>query len=149
MKTIETRQQLYDQLKSKGNACVQKQDYASALTFYTECIGLDPDEPTAYLNRALCHLKLNRADEAFADSSFVLEKDEANVKALYRRAKAALLRGDTTQARRDISKLLIVEPGNQMARDELGRIEGFEKKEMEPLPVGWSNYFRIPQFTVS
>lgn len=33
--------------------------HSEAVSCYTECIQLCPDNPVAYTNRALCHLKLN------------------------------------------------------------------------------------------
>ena len=33
-------------------------EYAEALECYSECVRLCPDVAVAYINRALCHLKL-------------------------------------------------------------------------------------------
>jgi len=75
--TEEQKLKKYEELKEKGNAyvkkvcncvsrtvfvyfihCIQGQ-YSDAVLCYTECIQLCPDNPVAYSNRALCHLKLS------------------------------------------------------------------------------------------
>jgi hypothetical protein len=112
----------YEELKSNGNELVKRQDYKSALEQYTECIKLDASQPIAYLNRSLCYLKLNDANGALSDSTFVLEKEPTNVKALYRRALAHKMRGSLIDARNDLERLLGIEAKNQMARDEIEKI---------------------------
>lgn len=114
--------ELYDEFKSKGNECVKQQDFKRALDFYTECIRLDPNQTTAYLNRSLCELKVNDPSAALADSSFVLGKEPDNVKALYRRALALKSLGRLDESVADLERLLGVEPKNQMASDELKKI---------------------------
>jgi serine/threonine-protein phosphatase 5 len=39
-------------LKDKGNAAFKKQDYETAVEFYTKAIGLNDKEPSYYTNRA-------------------------------------------------------------------------------------------------
>ncbi len=39
-------------LKNQGNAAFAKHDWATAIDFYTQAIGVKDDEPTFYANRA-------------------------------------------------------------------------------------------------
>lgn len=43
----------------KGNIYVKKKEWAVAIEYYTEACKLYPDDPSFYLNRALCFLKTN------------------------------------------------------------------------------------------
>lgn len=108
-------------MKQQGNDCVKRQDYKRALEIYSECVNVDASQTTAYLNRALCHLKLENPSACIEDSSFVLSKEPENVKAMYRRALAYNALGRHAEAVGDLERLLVVEPKNQMARDELTR----------------------------
>ncbi|KAG9478762.1 sperm-associated antigen 1 [Eleutherodactylus coqui] len=75
-------------LKQKGNDFVKNCQYAEAEKKYTECLQLKPEECTVYTNRALCYLKLRQYEEARQDCECALQRDAANIKALYRRAQA-------------------------------------------------------------
>lgn len=86
--TEEQRLKKYEELKEKGNAYVKKVyncmnrtmfvyfcnlgcewcmqgQYSDAVLCYTECIQLCPDNPAAYSNRALCHLKLSAVSASY------------------------------------------------------------------------------------
>ena len=89
---------------------------------------LDSTQTTAYLNRSLCYLKLNKPNLAIKDTSFVLEHDALNVKALYRRALAYKMVANVIQAQIDLENLLKIEPKNQMAQDELTKIANEKSK---------------------
>uniref|UniRef100_A0A8C3TDF0 Sperm-associated antigen 1 n=1 Tax=Chelydra serpentina TaxID=8475 RepID=A0A8C3TDF0_CHESE len=75
-------------LKNEGNEFVKKGKYKEALIKYNECMKLNSKECAIYTNRALCFLKLYQYEEAKQDCDHVLQIEDSNVKAFYRRALA-------------------------------------------------------------
>lgn len=47
-------------IKDRGNTYVKQTDYDKAIEAYTEAIGVYPNDPVYFINRALCYLKLER-----------------------------------------------------------------------------------------
>ena len=120
---------LYEDYKLKGNEFVKVNDFKKALEFYTKCIELNADNPLAYLNRSLCYVKLNEAELAIKDCSYVLEKENKNVKALFRRACANKLKKNYNLAESDLKELLAIEPNNQIAQQDLKALNELLKRE--------------------
>ena len=121
---------LYEEFKSKGNDFVKNNDFLKACEFYTNCIEIDNENPVAFLNRSLCYIKLNKPDEAIVDSSYVLSKENLNVKALFRRASANRFKGNFELVEMDLKELLRIEPNNQIAIKEMESIKPLiHKKE--------------------
>lgn len=134
-KSIETKQpqqvsktELYAEYKNKGNDYVKKSEYQYAVGFYTKCVDLDKDNVVGYLNRALCYVKLNQAELAIQDCTFVLERDAKNVKALYRRASANKLKKNYELVAKDLKDLLHLEPNNEIAAKELKEVNSLLAK---------------------
>ena len=121
------KENLYEEYKTKGNDSVKQNDYAKALEFYSKCIEIDSVNTVAYLNRSLCYVKMNKPDLAIQDSTFVLEKDKDNVKALFRRAMAFKIKLDYDAAIGDLNKIVRLEKNNQIAIQELKDIEQSKK----------------------
>ena len=121
------KEKLYEEYKTKGNDSVKQNDYAKALEFYSKCIEIDSVNTVAYLNRSLCYVKMNKPDLAIQDSTFVLEKDKDNVKALFRRAMAFKIKLDYDAAINDLNKIVRLEKNNQIAIQELKDIEQSKK----------------------
>lgn len=125
---VEDISELYNEYKTKGNEYVKKAEYQYALGFYTKCIDLDSTNVIGYLNRSLCHVKLNQPDQAITDCTFVLEQDKNNVKALYRRASANKLKQKYDLVAKDLKKLLNLEPNNQIAASEYKSVTALLEK---------------------
>lgn len=109
----------YEELKTKGNEYFKQKDYEKANEFYTKCIEMDRLNTTGYLNRSICQIKLNRAEKALEDCSYVLNREPVNVKALYRRALAYRMLAKYDNCRLDLKQVLNIEPNNQIALQEL------------------------------
>ncbi|XP_028396977.1 peptidyl-prolyl cis-trans isomerase FKBP62-like isoform X2 [Dendronephthya gigantea] len=66
-----------------------------------------------YLNLAACQLKLERYQHVIENCTKVLLNDSANIKALYRRAKAYTALNDFDDASADLNTALDLEPKNK------------------------------------
>ncbi|CAH1248070.1 SPAG1 [Branchiostoma lanceolatum] len=127
------------QFKEKGNTLVKKGHFGPATQCYTKCIELSPDQAVAYCNRALCHLKMTRPNEAEADCNKTLELEEKNIKAYFRRAQARKMLKRYSEAAKDLTELLKLDPKNKAAKIELDDVkelwrqaEGIKGDPMEP-----------------
>ena len=79
--------------KALGNQCYHSGHYPEALTHYSHAIQLDPTHLSAYLNRALMHLKLECPGAALSDAEAALALDYTSAKAHYRKGYAHYLLG--------------------------------------------------------
>ncbi|KAI9188772.1 hypothetical protein H9P43_000194 [Blastocladiella emersonii ATCC 22665] len=108
--------------KEMGNVYFKKSKYAKAAQHYSAAIDLDPDGAVYYLNRAAAYLKLDKHVAAEADCSAAIERDPKSVKAFYRRAAARRAAGNTAGAIADLRHVLVLEPTNPAAKDELAAL---------------------------
>jgi len=125
--------------KQRGNALVRQGDWAEALEQYCDALSdlhfLAPNAETqrerealansCRLNCAFCHLNLAEYAAAVEDCSKVLESDEGNVKARFRRASALGEMREFERAFEDVEAALLVEPGNS----ELSRLRAKLQKQ--------------------
>lgn len=73
----------------------------------------------AYLNQALCHLKLNEPVVAKRHIDEALDMDPNNPKAYYRRGLANIGIKEAYDAKDDFLKVLELEPENKAAKQQL------------------------------
>ena len=57
-----------DELKSKGNAALQAQNFVEAVQFYTEAINIDPSNHILYSNRSAAYAKTNEYEKSLTDA---------------------------------------------------------------------------------
>ncbi|CAH1248069.1 SPAG1 [Branchiostoma lanceolatum] len=124
------------QFKEKGNTLVKKGHFGPATQCYTKCIELSPDQAVAYCNRALCHLKMTRPNEAEADCNKTLELEEKNIKAYFRRAQARKMLKRYSEAAKDLTELLKLDPKNKAAKIELDDVKELWRQELRSLQGG-------------
>ncbi len=124
-------------LKLQGNAALSKSDPTAAVALYTQALAHNDTNWAIYNNRAQAHLKLGKWKEAQDDASVVLKQEPTNIKARYRRGKAACARGGGLLAKggekeedvreavgllegavQDLATLLEADPNNKEARQE-------------------------------
>ncbi|KAF8686177.1 hypothetical protein HU200_043650 [Digitaria exilis] len=86
------------QLKSLGRKAVEKEDYLSAVTFYSKAMDLDPEDATLLSNRSLCWLRTGDAEKALQDAVECKEMRPDWPKACYRQGAALLLMKDYKRA---------------------------------------------------
>ena len=74
--------------KQSGNDLFRTSKYSEAVVEYSEALANCPnkeDKNILYRNRAACYLKLDKFQEAFDDTTIVVEQHPSDVKALFRR----------------------------------------------------------------
>ncbi|CAL7948476.1 unnamed protein product [Xylocopa violacea] len=109
--------------KNEGNILVQQQKWSKAVGCYNEAIKLFPYDAIFYANRALCQLKLDNFYSAESDCSAAIQLDGTYVKAYHRRATARMNLKQYKEARKDLEKVLKLEPSNKEAKLLLNQIE--------------------------
>ncbi|XP_044760730.1 E3 ubiquitin-protein ligase CHIP [Coccinella septempunctata] len=68
------------ELKEQGNRMFSMRKYEEAINCYSKAIIKKPDVPHYFTNRALCHLKLSRWNDACTDCRRALDMDPCLVK---------------------------------------------------------------------
>ncbi|XP_037658874.1 sperm-associated antigen 1 isoform X2 [Choloepus didactylus] len=116
--------------KEKGNDAFNSGDYEEAVMYYTRSISVLPTV-AAYNNRAQAEIKLQNWNSAFQDCEKVLELEPGNIKALLRRATTYKHQNKLQEAIEDLSKVLVVEPDNELAKKILSEVER-DLKNAEP-----------------
>ncbi|XP_033228552.1 RNA polymerase II-associated protein 3-like isoform X1 [Belonocnema kinseyi] len=102
--------------KEQGNIFVQKRLYDKAIKSYTEAIKIFPYDEVFYANRALCYLKIQNLYSAEADCTASLQLNDCYVKAYHRRATARMELEEYDGAKKDIERMLDLEPTNKEAK---------------------------------
>jgi len=62
-----------DELKAKGNAALQAENFTEAVTFYTQAIEIDPTNHILYSNRSAAYAKTNQYTNALKDAEKTIE----------------------------------------------------------------------------
>ncbi|GMT15069.1 hypothetical protein PFISCL1PPCAC_6366 [Pristionchus fissidentatus] len=117
-----------EEYRLNGNQLFKEGKIVEAIDKYREALGrldtlllrekpgdeewnvLDNKNIALYLNLSQCYLKVGDMCEAEQTATEVLDRDENNEKALYRRAKARIARWNLDEAETDLSHLLVVSP---------------------------------------
>ncbi|EPQ17353.1 Peptidyl-prolyl cis-trans isomerase FKBP5 [Myotis brandtii] len=85
----------------------------------------------AFLNLAMCYLKLREYTKAVECCDKALGLDSANEKGLYRRGEAQLLMNEFESAKGDFEKVLAVNPQNKAARLQISMCQKKAKEHNE------------------
>ncbi|ESL12191.1 TPR-repeat protein [Trypanosoma rangeli SC58] len=125
--------------KETGNSFFQSGKFKEAIESYGKGIDLDPEGAVAHVlygNRALCHLKLERWEEAERDASACLRLNRSNPKGYFRRAMARKQLGNLKGARTDLEAVLALCPNDASAISEIKTITymlQFEREKAGPI----------------
>ncbi|XP_062131655.1 RNA polymerase II-associated protein 3 [Drosophila sulfurigaster albostrigata] len=109
-------------IKDRGNNYVKQADYERAIEAYTEAVEVYPYDAIYFINRALCHLKLERYGNCVDDCESAIALDKTCVKAYYRRMQANESLGNNMEALKDCTTVLTLDPKNIEAKRSLERI---------------------------
>lgn len=123
-------------LKEKGNAAFQKEDYATAVQYYTKGLEKLRDFQALYTNRAQAYNKLGKHEEAITDCEWALKCDENCVKAYVHMGKANLGLKKYEEARQCYQKIITIDPSREMlVREYINLLELAQKKEEQEKKV--------------
>ena len=95
-------------------------EYRTAIDLFTQVIARQPENDSAYVNRAACHGALKETDLMLSDAEEALAVNGANVPALQLLATYWLATGDKAKARDYALRLLEVDPGDEVGSRVLG-----------------------------
>ena len=110
------------ELKSLGDGFLEKGDYASALSHYSDLISLSPSQLT-YFHRANAYLRKRAYAQAVADLSSAVQRDDKFVKGFLYRAKVYKITGRCGEAAQDYSQILSLQPTHKEATTELPKVQ--------------------------
>eukprot|EP00029_Vermamoeba_vermiformis_P007757 TRINITY_DN3444_c0_g1_i1.p1 TRINITY_DN3444_c0_g1~~TRINITY_DN3444_c0_g1_i1.p1 ORF type:complete len:413 (-),score=112.01 TRINITY_DN3444_c0_g1_i1:9-1247(-) len=120
-----TPDELADNFKEQGNACLQRgpKYYKDAAEYYTKAIDQKIQDAVKnsilYANRAQANLLLKNYGKTIEDAKKAIELNPKNVKAYYRAAKAYSALGKHTESAEMCDQGLKEEPTNKALQDEL------------------------------
>ncbi|KAK9528932.1 hypothetical protein VZT92_013060 [Zoarces viviparus] len=97
---------------------------------------------TAHLNLALCFLRMKEFSQVVDNCNKVIELDEDNEKALYRRGEARLLRNEFSVAMEDFQQVLRVNPSNRAAHAQISICQSKIKEHHEQDKKTYANMFQ-------
>lgn len=120
-----------EDLKFKGNTCINAKDFAGAAKFYTEALTLSPDGPNSHVylsNRAAAYCHMNRYQDAVDDchSSIALVPDY--VKAYSRLGLSLFFLERFEEAVEAYERAVELEPDNKASQDSLRQAKNKLKK---------------------
>ncbi|KAG7244643.1 hypothetical protein INR49_029662 [Caranx melampygus] len=148
---------LAEGVKSKGNEYYKAGRYLQAVVHYQRIIswfemecgsGTEQQKMikgfilSAHLNLALCFLRTKEFSQAVENCNKVLELDENNEKALYRRGEARLYRNEFTLAMADFQQVLQVNSSNRAARAQISICQTKIKEHHEQDKRIYANMFQ-------
>eukprot|EP00439_Symbiodinium_sp_Y106_P072958 s38_g13.t1 len=87
------------------------------------------------LNRSLCLLRLGMWQRAAEACTEVLQEEDGNLKALFRRGKALLQLGKTREATADLAQANQLDPDNREVAQQLRQCQGLLKKAADKATV--------------
>ncbi|XP_049589307.1 peptidyl-prolyl cis-trans isomerase FKBP5 [Syngnathus scovelli] len=145
------------EIKQKGNQYYKAGHYDHAVIQYERIVswfemefGKDLEQQgqirafllSAHLNLALCFLRIQDFSLVVENCNKVIELDESNEKALYRRGEARLLRNEFSLALADFQHVLQVNPANRAARSQISNCQSKIKEHNELDKRIYANMFQ-------
>ncbi|XP_045483336.1 serine/threonine-protein phosphatase 5 [Harmonia axyridis] len=130
---IDDRIEIAEDFKNQANDHFKKQDYDSAITFYSKAIEANPKSAVYYGNRSFAYLKLEWFGYALEDATKAIELDKNYIKGYYRRASAKMSLGKFKEALKDFELVTKIRPNDKDAKlkfkecDKIVRKIAFEK----------------------
>ncbi|KAM9377336.1 peptidyl-prolyl cis-trans isomerase D isoform 1-T1 [Pholidichthys leucotaenia] len=136
-----------EDVKNLGNNLFKNQDWKGAVNKYSKALRyleaggdqleeeaqkkLEPTAVSCYLNTAACKLKMQLWQEALDSCTEVLELNEGNTKALFRRAQAWQGLKEYWKAMADLKKAQEITPEDKAITNELKRVHLKIQEEKE------------------
>lgn len=121
----------------EGQLLYRKGKTEAAQTCFTRAISLDPTFAPAYHNRALCHIKLDKRDEAIKDFDALIQIDAGNARAHFDRAETLKAMGRFAEAAESFGRCLAIDEKNVKALFLRGNC-WFNLKKSEEARKDWT-----------
>ncbi|XP_059191853.1 peptidyl-prolyl cis-trans isomerase FKBP4 [Centropristis striata] len=156
MNTVEKLQQS-GIVKEKGTQYFKEGKYKQASVQYKRIVswlehesGLSEEDEkcakalrlAAYLNLAMCFLKLQEPNQALENCDKALELDASNEKALFRRGEALFGMKEFDKARDDFQQVVQLYPANKAAKSQVGLCQKRIKEQREKDKRIYANMFQ-------
>ena len=94
----------------KGTAALAAGDYDQAIEAYTQAIQSNPQDASAYFQRAVAYVKADEDDKAVADLARAIQINPRYRQAYYRRSFIYMIRGNYDQATADLNQAIQINP---------------------------------------
>ncbi|XP_076591646.1 tetratricopeptide repeat protein 12 isoform X2 [Chaetodon auriga] len=121
-------------LKDKGNEAYAREDYETAVKYYSDGLAELRDMLPLYTNRAQAYIKLGKYKEAISDCEWALKCDERCIKAYLHKGKAYLALKKYNEARNSFEKLVEIEPGREkIVKEYLTQVDLEEERESQEM----------------
>jgi len=147
-----------EDLKNIGNTFFKNQDWPSAVKKYTKALRylevcgeqleeeksqqrLEPTALSCILNTAACKLKMQLWQDAIESCNEVLELNQSNTKALFRRAQGWQGLKEFSKAMTDLKKAQEIAPEDKAIGNEMKRVQLKVKEEKEKEKKIYSKMF--------
>jgi len=122
--------QLQISYNARGLAHFDKKEYKDAVDDVTAAINLNPQNATPFINRCAINLYgVRDFEQAINDCSAAIKLNDRSSMAYNHRGYAYELQKDLTRAAADYKKALEIDPQNNIARDNLARIQNPKLKK--------------------
>ncbi len=109
------QEQRAERLLKRATTCVQEGRPLEAINLFSELIGLQPDNETAYLNRGNAYIQVGQFALGIADYSQVIAMKPDMPQAWYNRGTAFVAAGEYERAIADLSQAIRLDPGQARA----------------------------------
>lgn len=157
--SVAERTEAAEKLKEKGTHYFKSGNYRLACKLYNrgaELVvsdgGLNKEEGESkqaaialrvalHLNLAACHLKLSEPSLVIKECGDVLQDDDKNVKAYFRRGQAHQLLQDYDESIVDFQEVFGIEPDNKAARTQIARSRSMIKAIRDKEKKAYANMF--------
>lgn len=152
---LKTAPRTSSEWNSLGVELSQNGRQREAVEAFTRVIEIKPGDPTAYLNRAIAHIRLEEWKKAEADCSSAIELDSDNARSFHHRAVARSQMGEHESAFKDASRAARMEPTDpnviftrylacsRLGRHDLGHFAGETYVGLQSWSDPWSPYFAL------
>ncbi|KAF9605980.1 hypothetical protein IFM89_021306 [Coptis chinensis] len=111
--------QMFEEMKSKGEEAFRKKDYSSAIFWYTKAINEDPSNAIVLSNRSLCWARMKEGKRALSDAMACITLKPDWPKAYYRAGAAYTILEKFDQAADVFLEGLKLAPENEDLRNAL------------------------------
>jgi len=118
------------EVKNKGNAAFQANNFTDAIKFYSEAIQLDPTDHTFFTNRSASYAGLNDHKKALDDANEAIKLNKNWMKGHYRRGAALFALGQIDDAYSAFKRAQELDSANPDIPKRLQEVD-YEKKKQK------------------